>query len=76
MGKMGQFIHARRHGVGQFWQGVGVAPKDADDHQKQNGGRDVFVQRDDRAFVGIDAISHEFGTVKANGPGYDDNRGH
>ena len=73
MGKVCHFFHACRHGVRQFGRRVGIAPKNADDHQKQNGGGNVFVQSDDRAFVGIDTISHEFGAVKTYGPNNDKN---
>ena len=76
MGKVCHFFHACRHGVWQFGRRVGIAPKNADDHQKQNGGRNVFVQSDDRAFVDIDAISHEFGAVKTYGPSNDENGRH
>ena len=76
MGKVCHFFHACRHGVRQFGCRVGIAPKNADDHQKQNGRRNVFVQGDDRAFVGIDTVSHEFGAVKTYGPSNDENGCH
>ena len=76
MGKVCHFFHACRHGVWQFGRRVGIAPKNADDHQKQNGGRNVFVQGDDRAFVGINTVSHEFGAVKTDGPSNDENGCH